>query len=121
MKQIPSYAIQKLHVNSKEFLADVKQVLKGTGFSYWQRGRNPDRKQFIGAQVMKGLSYNFGFSHAGLRQSLPLNFASYVSLYVRRTSGKRHEDWQQEQRLHERACGRVEAVAEIYRIHGKTI
>ncbi len=59
--------------NGKEFIKDVRKLLKGTGYRLWVRGGNPDRKQF---------SKNY-YQHAMLRQSLPLNFASYVRFYLR--------------------------------------
>jgi hypothetical protein len=125
-----SYAT-KCRVSDVEFLADCRKVLKGSGFHLCLRGRG-SRKAHAGkpgAAVTRGTLYRYNYSLAGLQQSLPLKFASYVSVYVRASVGAERkwagETWQvaqnQRAQMESRAVGMVLAVAKIYAIHGKAV
>jgi hypothetical protein len=78
--------------------------LKGSGFTLWARGRNPNRKQFAG----KGY-----YTHHMLRNIVPIQFASYVGLYLR---SKNFPTFGTPVDPHMAgARGRVDAVREIYK------
>jgi len=54
------------------FLAEVRKVIKGTGFHLWLRGGNPNRKQFSEVH-----------NHVALRRGLPLHLSTYARMYLR--------------------------------------
>lgn len=67
----------------------VRSALKGTGFSLWQRGRNPNRKQFYHlhpdrARLTWSKKDGSRVTHrGGLQQDLPLEHATSVALYLK--------------------------------------
>jgi hypothetical protein len=90
----------------RQFIKDARKVLKGSGFTLWARGRNPNRKQFAGQGY---------YTHHMLRSTIPIRFASYVGLYLR---SKNFRTWGTPIDPHlAGARGRVDAVKEIYKNH----
>lgn len=69
MRTLSSKFLCKLKI---EDYLKIKGGLKG--LNLWARGRNPNRKQFI---------TNAYRSHEGLRQSIPLKYSTYISLYLK--------------------------------------
>jgi hypothetical protein len=63
---------------NKSLIADIRKVLRKSGFRLWVRGGNPDRKQHVCR----------GHSHGRLRSTLPLKFATYGRYYLRPTDNK---------------------------------
>ena len=93
-----------LDEKGNNFIADVRKVLTGTGFYLLRRGGNPDRKQFAKDH----------WDHQGLRQSLPVKFATYVRLYLRVSEGVTPSV------SLDHAKGRVAAVNKIYELSAVT-
>ena len=94
----------------RQFISDARKVLKGSGFTLWARGRNPDRKQFAGQGY---------YSHRMLRNTIPVKFASYVGLYLR---SKNFRTWGTPVDPHlAGARGRVDAIRKIYNTNNITI
>ena len=92
---------------TKSFVADVRKILRGTGYYVRLRGNNTNRKQFVSANEP---------SHSYLRMGLPLKYATYLRayLYIR-------GDHPMTNVTREFAKGMVEAVCRVYRMQGKTL
>ena len=93
----------------KNFIKDVKKLLRCSGYRLWLRGGNPNRKQF------NGTPNGYGYKHTtnSLRASLPIKFATYVRLYLRETgTGNKSAG---------HCKGIVDAVRQIHIGHGKNL
>jgi hypothetical protein len=130
------YAI--LNKVGEQFLADVRKVLKGTGWHLWARGRNPDRAQFVSASGRApywcgGRAADFATRRRyTVGNSLPLRQATYVALYLRQAT----RNYPAPARVGcssyysvivdkgvklNTAKGMVDAIRKIYELHGKTV
>lgn len=63
--------------SGKEEIKILRKHFKSTGINIVARGRNPDRKQFVGQKGKYG-----AYDLVTLRQSIPLRFAKTVDLYI---------------------------------------
>lgn len=68
---------------NQDFIKAVRKNLRLSGFRLWIRGGNPDRKQHVGKKVTSNMGVTYTVYHAGLRQSLPLEFSTYGRFYLR--------------------------------------
>ena len=58
-------------------IALIRDTIKGTGFYLKVRGRHPNRRQFVRVT---------GYTHAELRQDMPVKYATTLALYVQKRS-----------------------------------
>ena len=112
-----------------DFLKDCRAVLRGTGFHVWVRGRAENRRQ----HAPSGCGWRY------YSQSLPVEFATYLGVYVRAAdstratistrhaadiglSSERARNFDRIlARYQSEAVGRVKAVFQIWAAHGKAI
>jgi len=100
-------------VGAIEFFKDASRILRGTGYYLHKRGRNPNRKQFYAER-----------GRYATRQSIPLECATYVGLYLHKTRNNNvfMNEGYEAARLHvARVSGMVDAVRKIHQIHGKDL
>ena len=89
MKRYSNTYLGTIPASDEHICNIIRSAIKGTGFSLWRRGRNPNRKQFYhlytdrARQMWTETKGQVVTQRGGLQQDLPLKHATSFALYLK--------------------------------------